>query len=588
MTQWKNLKLSAKLALGFGAIMLLVLLIGVITIVQLRAVQQKAKALTNEFIPLTEVSNQIAFSAQRAMYAQRGYRYTESEAFLKEGREHLNELRRLIGEAEVLTAKYLSLEQFKASVVSTRNALNEYERYLAETVEYNSKLAQNRKLLDEIAKNIIEINDGRSQALIKRSIEAFYLEALFRQNEKTETIDAAISIVEKVVANATAGNATNFFASQMSQYLQTLKEFKMNRLKVVELGAARRTSSNLLLEEFFKVAKAGMESNNLMASEAIVSINSARTVFMLGILLFFIAGLIAATLITRAITAPIKESVDFAIKITEGDLTSTIKVNQTDEVGVLMQSLQQMGDKLNEIISDILSNSESIANAGVQINSSAQSLSSGASEQASATEEVSSSMEEMAANIQQNTDNSRQTETISLKALESIRKGNAAAVQSAETMKSIAAKISIINDIAFQTNILALNAAVEAARAGEHGKGFAVVAAEVRKLAERSRLAADDIIRLSNEGVVVSVEAGRMLSEIVPEVERTARLVQEISAASIEQSSGAEQVNNAIQSLNLVTQQNAAASEQMASSAEELSMRAKQMNELVSYFKTSK
>jgi len=194
-------------------------------------------------------------------------------------------------------------------------------------------------------------------------------------------------------------------------------------------------------------------------------------------------------------------------------------------------------------------------------------------------------MEEMTSNIQQNTDNAQETEKISTKAAESIRSGNEAAQNSVQSMKDIAEKISIINDIAFQTNILALNAAVEAARAGEHGKGFAVVASEVRKLAERSAEAASEIDEKSKSGVQISKQAGEQLQEVVPEIEKTSRLVQEITAASNEMTSGADQVNSAIQQLNQVTQQNAASSEELATSAEELSSQADQLKQVTSFFK---
>jgi methyl-accepting chemotaxis protein len=193
-------------------------------------------------------------------------------------------------------------------------------------------------------------------------------------------------------------------------------------------------------------------------------------------------------------------------------------------------------------------------------------------------------MEEMASNIQQTTENSEQTQGIVTNAVKGIQEGNKSSEIAVESMKNIAEKIKIINDIAFQTNILALNAAVEAARAGEHGKGFAVVAAEVRKLAERSKIAADEIDELSQSGVSISEKAGKQLAEIVPEIEKTANLIGEITAASNEQNSGAEQVNNAIQQLNQVTQQNAASSEEMATSSEELSSQAEQLKDIIGFF----
>ncbi|WP_235264124.1 methyl-accepting chemotaxis protein, partial [Geoalkalibacter ferrihydriticus] len=205
--------------------------------------------------------------------------------------------------------------------------------------------------------------------------------------------------------------------------------------------------------------------------------------------------------------------------------------------------------------------------------------------QAAAAEEASSSMEQMAANIRQNADNAMQTEKIAAKSAQDARQGGEAVGKTVTAMKQIADKISIVEEIARQTNLLALNAAIEAARAGEHGKGFAVVAAEVRKLAERSQTAAAEISDLSGSSVEIAEQAGKMLTQMVPDIQKTAELVQEIAAASKEQDAGAEQVNKAIQQLDQVIQQNASASEEMASTSEELSSQAEQLQQAIAYFK---
>ena len=308
---------------------------------------------------------------------------------------------------------------------------------------------------------------------------------------------------------------------------------------------------------------------------------------ILAILIGLGLGVFLAFVITRAITSGISRGVGFAEEIAEGNLASNIEKEYTerkDEIGQLSRALQHMVEQLRDIIGDIMGGADNITGASQEMSSTSQQMSQGASEQASSAEEISSSMEQMVANIQQNTDSAQQTEKIALQAASGIRKGSESTNVAAKSMKEIAAKVSIIGDIAYQTNILALNAAVEAARAGEHGQGFAVVAEEVRKLAERSQIAAEEIDELSGSGVEIAEEAGRQLTEIVPDIEKTAKLVQEIAAASMEQNSGADQINNAIQQLNQVIQQNAAASEEMASSSEELSGQAEQMREVVSYF----
>ncbi len=325
---------------------------------------------------------------------------------------------------------------------------------------------------------------------------------------------------------------------------------------------------------------------SLYENEIIEDIKKTRNAVIIAIIIAIGLFSVANRVIARSITTGLDKGVAFARQIANGDLTSQLNVNQKDEIGQLATALKNMSTKLKQIMVDIRSGADNIASAGQQISSSSQELSQGASEQASSTEQVSSSVEEMTASIQQNADNAQETEKISLSATESMQKMNESSRKSLDSIQNIAEKITIINDIAFQTNLLALNAAVEAARAGEHGKGFAVVAAEVRKLAERSKIAADEIMEISSSSVNVTKESQDIIEQLMPEIEKTSKLVQEINAASQEQNSGTDQINNAIQQLNHVTQQNAASSEEFATSAEELSGQADQLKDLIGFFNT--
>jgi len=378
----------------------------------------------------------------------------------------------------------------------------------------------------------------------------------------------------------------NYKLARENIYSYALKGDSISKIKAEELVKTIGT-------EKYNTAFDAINQLQISASNKAVGFHDNAEIIRTETLKYLIIIMIIALLviifssivISRSITKPLLETTAISEKIANGYLNVKFEIEGKDEISILMKSLQLIVDKFKEVISSVITSTDNFTSSSLEISSTAQQMSQGASEQASSVEQVSSSMEEMSANIQQNTENALQTDKIATKSSDEIIKGSQAVNETVVSMKTIAEKISIISEIAFQTNILALNAAVEAARAGEHGRGFAVVAAEVRKLAERSQIAAKEIGALTKSSVEVAERTGKLFLEIVPSIQNTAKLVQEISASSNEQSNGTGQISNAIQQLNQIAQQNAAASEELATSSEQMTSQAEQLQEIVSFFK---
>jgi methyl-accepting chemotaxis protein len=346
------------------------------------------------------------------------------------------------------------------------------------------------------------------------------------------------------------------------------------------------TTANLervqdILREAVSTAKENILSEDQMLSNAL----KTRIGVIAASVAAIIAGALFGFILTRSMTGPLRKSVAFTRAVAKGDLQDHLDIEQRDEVGQLAEALNAMISALREVVADVRTASSDVASASEELRARSGQMSQGTIEQAASAEEASSSIEEMNATIRQNADNAQQTEKIAMKSANDAGEGGEAVFNTLAAMKEITNKNSIIEEIARQTNLLALNAAIEAARAGEHGKGFAVVAAEVRKLAERSQEAAREIGNLSASSVEVAERAGAMLTKLVPDIKKTAELVQEISAASKEQTSGADQINNSIQQLNNVIQQNAGAAEEVSSTAEVLAGQAERLKSAIAFFK---
>ena len=431
-----------------------------------------------------------------------------------------------------------------------------------------------RHVADEFSAGKLSAQDGKTQIenFMTSATEKWdaYLATYLTDDEKTKIadVDAAFPAVRAAVTRIQsmidAGNTEGLATYLRSDFSSAVKPLER--------------SLDVLIDYQLSEADRMTQEANALGMTLGLSIIAASAVAIL-------ASLFATIIFTRRMKTALVAAVGMTNAVADGDLSVHSDSRSNDEIGQVVEGLNLMIDRLRTVVGEVAMASGNVSAGAEQMAATAEQLSRGATEQASSTEEASSAMEEMAANIKQSAQNALDTEKIARKSAADARESGTAVLKAVEAMQTIAEKIMVVQEIARQTDLLALNAAVEAARAGEHGRGFAVVASEVRKLAERSQSAAGEISTLSANTVRAANAAGEMLQGLVPDIERTATLVLEITSASQETSTGAAQVNLAIQQLDTVTQENTAASEELSSTAEELASQAEQLQSAIGFFK---
>ena len=596
---FKNMSLSMKIGVGFGALIVIAVALGTLAVWNMKSVEMQSTVLAKEYMPEVAVANEIERNAQQTMYNIRGYMYSEEQGFLTDGKKYLAEMKKSLDGASQLADRSSHLASLKDAAARGSGKVQEYEQLFEQTCGKMAAIDKDRATLIEIAgryvKNCDELMNGEMEALkkevgtggdasklpqhlaklalVNEAIDlvsttriAFWKGTAQRQTKLFDDAIANFDLIDKKLDELKALTSEDAQLKQIEQmradgvaYRTTLADLITNWQARDEIGKKRGAAATGVLEQAKTIAESGMSDTDKVAASSVALLSTASLVMIIGLGVAALVGALLALFITRAITKPI-----------------------------------------NRIIAGLDEGADQVNDAAAQVSTASQQLAEGASEQASSLEETSSALEEMAAMTRTNAENAKQANELSEQAKTAAQDGdktmgrlNVSMTGINESSNQISKIIKVIEEIAFQTNLLALNAAVEAARAGEHGKGFAVVAEEVRNLAQRAAQASreitgliEDSVSKAREGTSVAGEVGQALATIVADVGKVADLVNGITRASQEQAQGVEQVNTAVSQMDKVTQQNAAGAEESASAAEEMAAQAQAVKGMVAELAT--
>lgn len=603
------MKLKTKIIMGFSSVLILLLVVSILSFVAL----EKASIGFTDYRGLATDTN-LAGSLQANMLMVR----INVLKFIENGsQEHVDFYEHYMGLTdEFIDEAIIQIEDpERAALISkSHDEIGIYSDAFKQVLELretrddivNNILNKNGPIMENNLSEIMEsANDdedvtttyyaslGLRHLLLARLYVAKFLddnkqEYVDRVNSEMKLLDEQTEILSDVIENSARVTLLNQMDALHEIYLEkfnVLVETIFSRNDIIDNTAAvygdeiAENLDNITLSVKSDQNELGpkLQSDNQFFVLVVIIVS------IIAVLVGFIMALLIAGNILNQLGVDPKEIANIARSIELGDLM--IPFNTKKPLKGVHRSLYGMVQKLQEVVSSVRSSSENVASGSTQLSDTANQMSQGASEQAASIEEISSSMEEMVSNIRRNADNSVQTDKLASKSATDAEEGGDAVNKTVSAMKEIASKINIIEEIARNTNLLALNASIEAARAGEYGKGFAVVASEVGKLAERSQVAAAEINLLATDSVQIAEVAGSTIKSIIPDIKHTAELIQEISASSNEQNSGAEQINQAIMQLDQVIQQNAAVSEESSSMSEELSSQAILLKDTISFFK---